>query len=90
VFGGTNVGAGGSIDPSTLDGTNGFVINGINQNEGLGSSVKIDSDLNGDGIADLIMLLVMLALTAFVLLALPMSCLAAQISGREAALTHLP
>jgi hypothetical protein len=54
VFGGTNVGAGGSIDPSTLDGSNGFVINGINQNEGLGSSVKTDSDINGDGIADLI------------------------------------
>jgi FG-GAP repeat len=53
VFGGTNVGAGGSIDPSTLDGSNGFVINGTNQNEGLGGSVTT-SDINGDGITDLI------------------------------------
>jgi hypothetical protein len=54
VFGGTNVGAGGSIDPLTLDGSNGFVINGTNQNDRLGSSVISNSDLNGDGIADVI------------------------------------
>jgi hypothetical protein len=54
VFGGTNIGAGGSIDPSTLDGSNGFVINGANERDNLGSSVKTGSDLNNDGFADLI------------------------------------
>jgi hypothetical protein len=54
VFGGTNIGAGGSIDRSTLDGSNGFVINGTNQYDRLGSSVTTASDINNDGIADLI------------------------------------
>ncbi|MGB5959673.1 MAG: calcium-binding protein [Coleofasciculaceae cyanobacterium] len=54
VFGGTNIGAGGSIDPSTLDGSNGFVINGTTQGDFRNSSVTTKSDLNGDGIADLI------------------------------------
>jgi hypothetical protein len=54
VFGGTNIGAGGSIDLTTLDGTNGFVINGINQGSDLSRSVTSVSDINGDGIADLI------------------------------------
>jgi Ca2+-binding RTX toxin-like protein len=54
VFGGTNVGAGGSIDSSTLDGTNGFVITGINQNNSFGRIVNTTSDINGDGITDLI------------------------------------
>jgi hypothetical protein len=55
VFGGTNMGAGGSIDPSTLDGSNGFVITGTNQNDFFGNYVTTGSDLNGDGIADLIL-----------------------------------
>jgi hypothetical protein len=54
VFGGTNIGAGGSIDPSTLDGSNGFVINGSNPSDDLGRSVISNSDINNDGIADLI------------------------------------
>jgi len=54
VFGGTTVGVGGSVDLSSLDSTNGFVINGINESDRLGSSVISDSDINGDGIADLI------------------------------------
>jgi Ca2+-binding RTX toxin-like protein len=54
VFGGTNIGAGGSIDRSTLDGSNGFTINGTTQSERLGSSVISNSDINNDGIADLI------------------------------------
>jgi Ca2+-binding RTX toxin-like protein len=53
VFGGTTVGAAGIVDPSSLDGSNGFVING-NFNDGLGSSFISDSDINADGIADLI------------------------------------
>jgi Ca2+-binding RTX toxin-like protein len=54
VFGGTNIGAGGSIDRSTLDGSNGFVINGTNRQELLGRSATTTSDVNNDGIADLI------------------------------------
>ncbi|WP_442940660.1 hypothetical protein [Nostoc sp.] len=40
----------GSLDLSTLNGTNGFVINGINS----GISVSSAGDINGDGIDDLI------------------------------------
>lgn len=39
---------------STLDGTNGFVINGINQGSFSGGSVSTAGDINGDGIDDLI------------------------------------
>ncbi|MHC5614278.1 MAG: calcium-binding protein [Nostoc sp.] len=39
---------------SNLNGTNGFVINGINAYEFSGSSVSSAGDINGDGIADLI------------------------------------
>jgi hypothetical protein len=39
---------------SALDGNNGFVINGSNQIDRLGRSVISGSDINGDGIADLI------------------------------------
>jgi hypothetical protein len=54
VFGGTTVGTGGSVEASSLDGSSGFVINGINSGDVLGSSVISGSDINGDGIADLI------------------------------------
>jgi 2C-methyl-D-erythritol 2,4-cyclodiphosphate synthase len=54
VFGGTNVGADGNFDISSLDGSNGFVINGIEANDNLGWSVSSAGDINGDGIADLI------------------------------------
>ncbi len=43
-----------TLDPSTLDGSNGFVINGINANDWLGYSVSDAGDVNGDGIGDLI------------------------------------
>ncbi len=43
-----------SLDLSTLDGRNGFVINGIGKDDGLGSSVSSAGDVNGDGIDDLI------------------------------------
>lgn len=42
------------IDLSTLDGTNGFVINGINNNDQSGASVSGAGDVNGDGIDDII------------------------------------
>ncbi len=42
------------FDLSTLNGNNGFVINGITANSTLGSSVNIGGDVNGDGIDDII------------------------------------
>jgi hypothetical protein len=54
VFGGTTVGTGGSVEASSFDGSNGFVINGINPGDTLGESVNSGSDINGDGIVDLI------------------------------------
>jgi hypothetical protein len=54
VFGGTNVGSNGSVNLSTLDGTNGFVINGLARGDRSGTSVSSAGDINNDGIADLI------------------------------------
>ena len=54
VFGGNNVGGSGTLDLSTLDGNNGFVLNSINEGDRLGSSVSKAGDINGDGIDDLI------------------------------------
>ena len=38
----------------TLDGTNGFVLNGVDPADGTGDSVSSAGDVNGDGIDDLI------------------------------------
>ncbi len=54
VFGGTGVGLGGTLELSSLDGTNGFVLNGIDQLGRSGRSVSSAGDVNGDGIEDLI------------------------------------
>ncbi|MEH2047827.1 beta strand repeat-containing protein [Nostoc sp.] len=54
VFGGRNLGSGGTLDLSSLDGTNGFLINGIGDVLGLGFSVSNAGDINNDGIDDLI------------------------------------
>ena len=43
-----------SLDLSALDGTNGFVINGIDEDDYSGFSVSSAGDINGDGIDDLI------------------------------------
>ncbi|WP_339379206.1 hypothetical protein [aff. Roholtiella sp. LEGE 12411] len=53
VFG-TNSGFSASLDVSSLNGSNGFVINGINANDNLGNSVSSAGDINGDGFDDLI------------------------------------
>ncbi|MDJ0595020.1 MAG: putative Ig domain-containing protein [Pleurocapsa sp. MO_226.B13] len=53
VFGSSG-GFANSLDLSTLDGGNGFVIKGLDENDGLGSSVSSAGDVNGDGIDDLI------------------------------------
>ena len=54
VFGGSSVGRSGSLNLSDLDGTNGFVINGIDQDDRSGNSVSSAGDINGDGVDDVI------------------------------------
>ncbi len=54
VFGAAGVGSGGTVDLSTLNGTNGFVLNGIDEGDRSGKSVSSAGDVNGDGIGDLI------------------------------------
>ncbi len=54
VFGGTEVGATGTLELSSLDGSNGFALNGVATGDRLGSSVSNAGDINGDGIDDLI------------------------------------
>jgi hypothetical protein len=39
---------------SSLNGTSGFAINGINEDDSLGNSVSSAGDINGDGVDDLI------------------------------------
>ncbi len=54
VFGGSALGATGAIELSALDGTNGFVLNGIDAGDTCGSSVSFAGDLNGDGVDDIV------------------------------------
>ena len=54
VFGGSTVGSSGVIELSSLNGTNGFVLNGIAAGDESGYSVSGALDINGDGISDLI------------------------------------
>jgi len=53
VFG-SNSGFGPSLNLSTLNGSNGFAINGIAADDDLGTSVSSAGDVNGDGFEDLI------------------------------------
>ncbi len=54
VFGGVGVGAGGVIELSSLNGTNGFILNGVNAGDRSGLSVSAAGDVNGDGIDDIV------------------------------------
>ncbi|MEO1006596.1 MAG: DUF4347 domain-containing protein, partial [Cyanobacteria bacterium J06638_38] len=54
VFGGSDLGNSGVIELSNLDGSNGFVLNGIDGGDQSGFSVSNAGDVNEDGIADLI------------------------------------
>ncbi len=55
VYGGANSpGTDGVLDLSTLDGSNGFILNGINLGDSSGRSVSSAGDVNGDGYDDLI------------------------------------
>ena len=53
VFG-TDAGFSASLDLSSLDGANGYVIKGIDSDDRSGDSVSGAGDVNGDGIDDLI------------------------------------
>ena len=53
VFGSAG-GLGATVNLSALDGSNGFVINGIDANDYSGGSVSAAGDVNGDGIDDVI------------------------------------
>ncbi|WP_331456905.1 FG-GAP repeat protein [Crocosphaera watsonii] len=53
VFGSAS-GFSASLDLSSLDGSNGFVLNGIDEFDGSGSSVSGAGDINGDGFDDII------------------------------------
>ena len=55
VYGGASApGTGGRFNLSTLDGTNGFILNGIDARDESGRSVSAAGDVNGDGYDDLI------------------------------------
>ena len=54
VFGGDDVGASGLIKLSSLNGANGFVLNGSGEYDRSGSVVSWAGDLNGDGADDLL------------------------------------
>lgn len=54
VFGGDGVGVSGVIELSDLDGSNGFVLNGVDARDTAGRSVSGAGDINNDGIDDLI------------------------------------
>ena len=54
VIFGSNTSFGSVLDLSLLDGTNGFVINGINAGDKSGSSISGAGDINDDGIDDMI------------------------------------
>ena len=54
VFGRAGLGSSGSLVLSSLNGTSGFVLNGEQANDQSGWSVASAGDVNGDGIADLV------------------------------------
>ena len=55
VYGGASApGTGGELDLSDLDVTNGFIVNGIDEDDHSGFSVSSAGDVNGDGYDDLI------------------------------------
>ncbi len=54
VFGGSGVGSGGVLSLSSLNGANGFKVDGENNGDQSGSSVSAAGDINSDGHDDLI------------------------------------
>ncbi len=55
IFGGSGIGAGGSLNVSNLNGSNGFALNGIDDfSDRSGTAVSMIGDVNNDGLDDLI------------------------------------
>ena len=54
VFGGSGIGSGGSLSLSSLNGSNGFAIQGVNRNENAGEAVSGAGDINADGFDDFV------------------------------------
>ena len=54
VFGSSGGFTSGSLDLSSLNGSNGFILNGIDREDHSGRSVSSAGDVNGDGIDDII------------------------------------
>ena len=54
VFGGLEVGKTGDLLLSSLNGSNGFKLDGENNGDASGSSISAAGDINGDGYADLV------------------------------------
>ena len=54
VFGGMNVGSSGVLSLSMLNGSNGFKLDGETSSDASGWSVSAAGDINGDGVADLL------------------------------------
>ena len=54
MFGGPGVGSSGNISLATLNGANGFKLDGENSNDISGISVSSTGDINGDNYADLL------------------------------------
>ncbi len=54
VFGGPGVGSSGNILLSSLNGINGFKLDGENNNDNSGCAISPAGDINGDGIEDII------------------------------------
>ncbi len=54
VFGASGVGSSGTLELSALDGSDGFVLNGVDLADGSGHSVSAAGDVNGDGVDDLL------------------------------------
>ena len=54
MFGRAGLGSSGSLALSSLNGTNGFVLNGERRDDYSGYSVASAGDVNDDGIADLV------------------------------------
>ncbi|MDH5752262.1 MAG: hypothetical protein OEZ59_07570, partial [Deltaproteobacteria bacterium] len=54
IFGSTSFNPTATYNISSVDGSNGFLVNGLDPGDKLGGSVKSAGDINGDGVDDLI------------------------------------